>query len=452
MINLLETIEGSRTAGTRFDGAVPPETHRSDAFNATDVDRSGLEAALRSAVRGEVRFGDGDRALYSTDASNYRQIPIGVVVPRDVDDVVATVAACRRFGAPILSRGGGTSLAGQCCNAGVVIDFSKYVNELIEIDYEGRWARVRPGIILDHLRQKAEEQTLTYGPDPATHNRNTLGGMIGNNSCGMHAQMAGKVEENIEELEVLTYDGVRLTVGATSEEELDGIIAEGGRRGEIYRRMRDLRDRYAERIRARYPDIPRRVSGYNLNELLPENGFNVARALVGSESTLVTVLEAKCKLIWSPPCRTLLVMGFDDIYVAADAVPFINGFGPIALEGMDDKLIEFMRLKGEGEVNIDMLPPGNGWLMAEFGAATRQDADAQAKRCMEAFESAAGCAGYEAGGRSQASAALVESTRIRSRRECQDSDETRLLARLGRFRRSARAPGCLPARLARSLR
>lgn len=386
MINLLELVAGTRTDGAVFDGKMPSPTYRPDAVNETDVDRAGLEAALRSTVRGEVRFSDGDRALYSTDASNYRQIPIGVVVPRDVDDVVATVAACRTFGAPMLSRGGGTSLAGQCCNAGVVIDFSKYVNELIEINWDERWARVQPGIILDHLRKKAEERTLTYGPDPATHDHNTLGGMIGNNSCGMHAQMAGKVEENIYQLEILTYDGLRLTVGETSEQELEEIIAAGGRRGEIYRAMRDLRDRYADKIRARFPDIPRRVSGYNLNELLPENGFNVARALVGSESTLVTVLEAKCKLIWSPPCRKLVVLGFDDVYAAGDAVAFVNGHKPIAVEGMDDKLVGDLRTKREEEINIEMLPPGKGWLMVEFGAATSEEAHAQARTLMEAFK------------------------------------------------------------------
>ena len=251
---------------------------------ADQVDARGLAIALLNAVRGEVRFDAGSRALYATDGSNYRQVPIGVVVPRDVDDIVSTVAICREFGAPVLNRGGGTSLAGQCCNIAVVIDSSKWVNQIVELNAEERWARVRPGIVLDDLRNAAEEHHLTFGPDPATHDHCTLGGMLGNNSCGVHSVMAGKTVDNVLELEVLTYGGERFTVGETSEEALADIIAEGGERGRLYARLRDLRDRQADQIRQRYPDIPRRVSGYNLDQLLPENGFNVARALVGSES------------------------------------------------------------------------------------------------------------------------------------------------------------------------
>jgi len=380
VISLLDVVERARFGVV--DDKPQPRARSSAA--APDVDRAGLERALRSAVRGEVRFDDGSRALYSTDASNYRQIPLGVVIPLDADDVVATVAACRSFGAPVVSRGGGTSLAGNACNVAVVMDFSKSMNRIIEIDWEKRTARVQPGCILDHLRDAAGERGLTYGPDPATHSHNTLGGMIGNNSCGMHAQMAGKVEENIEELEILTYDGVRMRVGATRDDELQHIMTAGGRRGEIYADMKALRDRYSGDIRARYPDIPRRVSGYNLSELLPENGFHVARALVGSESTCVTVLEATCKLIPNPPCRTLVVLGCSDVYAAADLVPFVNAHKPIALEGFDDQLLDFMHAKGMRTEDIDKLPPGKGWLMAEFGAATKDEADAQANAFVNA--------------------------------------------------------------------
>ena len=247
--------------------------------------RAQLESELRRRTSGEVRFDQGSRALYSTDASNYRQVPIGVVVPRTVRDVVETVAVCREFGAPILARGGGTSLAGQCCNAAVVLDCSKYLRRVIEIDADARIARVEPGCVLDHLRKAAEEHHLTFGPDPATHSHNTLGGMIGNNSCGVHSVMAGKTIDNVEELEILTYDGLRMRVGATSDERYEQILREGGRRADIYRRLRALRDRYANLIRQRYPDIPRRVSGYALEQLLPENGFNVGRALVGRCTT-----------------------------------------------------------------------------------------------------------------------------------------------------------------------
>ncbi|HEX8938928.1 MAG TPA: FAD-binding oxidoreductase, partial [Candidatus Limnocylindrales bacterium] len=163
--------------------------------------RDALAAALARRVRGEVRFDSGERALYATDASNYRQVPIGVVIPKDSDDVVATVEVCRAHGVPIVSRGGGTSLAGQTCNVAVVIDHSKYDNALVSLDSRARRAVVRPGIVLDELRDAAEKYNLTYGPDPATHDHCTLGGMLGNNSCGMHAQMAGKTSENVEELE-----------------------------------------------------------------------------------------------------------------------------------------------------------------------------------------------------------------------------------------------------------
>src|SRR5205814_479696 len=243
-----------------------------------------LAQALSRAIAGEVRFSAGDRALYATDGSNYRQVPIGIVVPKSVGDVVATMALCREHGAPFLSRGGGTSLAGQCCNIAIVVDYSKYLNHILSIDPDTRSAWVEPGTVLDDLRDAAENYHLTFGPDPSTHDHNTLGGMIGNNSCGVHSVMAGRTADNVRELDILTYDGLRLRVGPTSEEDLRSIVAAGGRRGEIYRRLDELRRRYADLIRARYPNIPRRVSGYNLDELLPEKGFNVARALVGGDS------------------------------------------------------------------------------------------------------------------------------------------------------------------------
>src|SRR5437016_5911814 len=282
-----------------FENARPVETRFAyeDRVQKLNVDAALLAEELRRSIRGEVRFDDGSRALYATDASNYRQVPIGVVMPRDGDDVVATVALARKHRAPILARGGGTSLAGQCCNVAVVMDFSKYMHDIIELNIHDKYARVHPGIVLDDLRHAAERHQLTFGPDPATHTHCTIGGMIGNNSCGVHALMAGKTVDNIDELDVLTYDGVRLRVGPTSEDQLSEIIARGGRRGEIYAGLRRIRDQYGDLIRARYPKIPRRVSGYNLDELLPENGFNVARALVGSECTCVVVLEAKCRLV-----------------------------------------------------------------------------------------------------------------------------------------------------------
>jgi FAD/FMN-containing dehydrogenase/Fe-S oxidoreductase len=356
-----------------------------DRVQKISVDAALLSEELLRSIKGEVRFDDGSRALYATDASNYRQVPIGVVVPRDADDVVATVAVARKHGAPILARGGGTSLAGQCCNVAVVLDFSKYMHEIVELNQHDKYARVQPGTILDDLRHTAEKHTLTFGPDPATHTHCTIGGMIGNNSCGVHALMAGKTVDNIDELDILTYDGVRLRVGPTSEEQLSEIIGRGGRRGEIYAGLKKIRDQYGASIRAKYPKIPRRVSGYNLDELLPENGFNVARALVGSECTCVVVLEAKCRLVYSPPSRTLVVLGYDDIYLAADDVPRLLEFKPIGLEGVDDRLVNDMKAKGLNVRNIDLLPPGNGWLLVEFGGESKEESDANARRMIDAL-------------------------------------------------------------------
>jgi len=344
-----------------------------------------LESALRRSLRGDVRFDRGSRALYATDGSNYRQVPIGVVLPKDTNDVNAAISICREHGAPVLCRGGGTSLAGQCCNVAVVLDFSKYMAEIVELDPVRRIARVQPGVVLDRLRAAAEKHNLTFGPDPASHSRCTLGGMVGNNSCGVHSVMAGKTDENIDELEVLTYDGVRMRVGATNDAELGNIIRQGGRRGEIYAGMKAIRDQYGDLIRKRYPDIPRRVSGYNLNYLLPENGFHVARALVGSEGTCVTVLEATCRLVESPPERVLVVIGCRDVYECADLVPEVLSHGPMGLEGMDDLLIEYTRRKGINPDGLALLPEGGGWLLVEFGAQTAGAAESQARTLMQAL-------------------------------------------------------------------
>ncbi|MGN6359454.1 MAG: FAD-binding and (Fe-S)-binding domain-containing protein [Thermomicrobiales bacterium] len=352
------------------------------------VDADALAAELRAAVRGEVRFDAGSRALYATDASNYRQPPIGVVIPRDTDDIVRTVALCRQYDAPLLPRGGGTSLAGQCCNVAVVLDCSKYLRGIVSLDPQQKRARVQPGIVLDDLRNAAERHHLTFGPDPATHDHCTLGGMLGNNSCGVHSIMAGKTSDNVESLDILTYDGLRLRVGATSDEELAQIIAAGGRRGEIHRRLKALRDKYGDLVRERFPDIPRRVSGYGLEWLLPEHGFHVARALVGTEGTCVTILEATLQLVDSPPKRTLVVLGYPDIYRACDHIPEILAHHPVGLEGFDDHLVAAMKKKHLHPADVALLPPGNGWLLVEFGAATQDEADAQARGMMDALKQA----------------------------------------------------------------
>src|SRR3989454_457634 len=359
------------------------------AAKSVSVNSEELAVALRRSVSGEVRFDDGSRALYATDGSNYRQVPIGVVLPHDVDDVIATIALCREFGAPLLCRGGGTSLAGQCCNVAVVLDFSKYMAKILDIDPVRRSARVQPGVILDHLRAAAEKHHLTFGPDPATHDRCTLGGMIGNNSCGVHSVMAGKTDDNIEDLEILTYDGIRMKVGAISNDDLERTIHEGGRRGEIYGKLKAIAAGYGDLIRQRFPNIPRRVSGYNLNFLLPEHDFQVARALVGSEGTCATVLEATCRLVASPPERVLLVVAYPDIYQCADHVPEIMAHKPIGLEGLDDLLTYYTRRKGINSEGLALLREGGGWLLVEFGAQTAQEAESQARAVMEALSRSA---------------------------------------------------------------
>lgn len=355
-----------------------------------------LEADLRTAVRGEVRFDAGSKALYASDASNYRQVPLGVVVPADADDIVAALVVCRRFDVPFLTRGGGTSQNGQGVNVAVVADTSKYFNRVVSIDPVAQRAIVEPGVVCDTLRDAAEAHGLTFAPDPATHSRCTLGGMIANNACGAHSVMAGKTVENVEALEILTYDGARFWVGPTPEHELDAIIAAGGRRGEIYRRLRDLRDRYADRIRREFPQIKRRVSGFNLDQLLPENGFNVARALVGTEGTCAVTLQAQVRLVHSPACRVLLVLGFADIFTAADAVPHFNRFEPIAIEGLDRAIIRGLQARGLKRDEIALLPPGDAWVVLEFGADTVEDATAQAREA-EAYFHGGGAGAHVSG-------------------------------------------------------
>src|SRR4051812_17103413 len=293
-----------------------------------------LEHDLRRALEGEVRFDNGARAAYAADASNYRQVPVGVVLPRSVDDIVATMRIAHAHGAPVLARGGGTSQCGQGVNAALVIDCSKYLDRVLEVDAAARLARVEPGAVCDALRDAAERHALTFAPDPATHSRCTLGGMIANNSCGPHSLMAGKTVENVERLEVLTYDGARFWCGPTPT--FDGLT---GRQAEIYKALKSLIDRYGDRVRQKFPKLKRRVSGYNLDQLLPENGFNVARALVGSEGTCALTLQAETRLVESPQHRVLVVQGYPDIFAAADAVPALLAADPIACEGLDEFII-----------------------------------------------------------------------------------------------------------------
>jgi FAD/FMN-containing dehydrogenase/Fe-S oxidoreductase len=340
---------------------------------------------LRARIDGEVRFDPGSRAAYSTDASNFRQVPLGVVIPRTIEAAVEAVAVCHEEGLPVVSRGGGTSLAGQGTNAAVMLDFAKYCHRLVSVDAERRTCLVEPGIVLDDLNRQLEPTGLRFGPEPATHQNCTLGGMIGNNSCGATAQRTGKVVDNIAGLDVLLHDGTRLTVGPTDDEEYAEIARAGGRRGALYRELRQLAQDNLALIRTRYPDIPRRVSGYNLDSLLPEHGFDLAGLLVGSESTLVTVLRAELKLVPRVAERTLVVLGFPDIARAADAVPAIVEHAPIALEGVDRYLIRDEQIKGMNPQGLDELPEGTGFLMVQFGGKTREEADQHAHEMLDAI-------------------------------------------------------------------
>jgi FAD/FMN-containing dehydrogenase/Fe-S oxidoreductase len=362
---------------------------------ASTVDVRGLRRRLEETVEGEVRFDAGSKALYATDASNYRQVPLGVVIPKTLEDIVATHRACHEFGAPVLPRGGGTSLSGETVNFAVVIDVSKYLTEIGDADAQTQTVVCQPGVINEQLNEKTGQQIdMIFGPDPSTHSRCTIGGNLGNNSCGIHSvqsQLYGpgpRTSDSVEALELVTYDGERFWVGVGEEDQLDEIIAAGGRKGEIYAKLRDLRDRYADLIRERYhpvDELPRRVSGYNLDELLPERGFNVARALVGTEGTCATFTQVKFKLTPALLQRTLVVVEYDVLPDAAEhCMEIIEQWKPIGLEALDHVLIEDQLEKGEHVSDIEELPrrekPDAAWLLVQFGADESGESEETAER------------------------------------------------------------------------
>jgi FAD/FMN-containing dehydrogenase/Fe-S oxidoreductase len=357
---------------------------------ADDWQGSELETSLRREVDGDVGFDRGTRALYATDASNYRQPPIGVVVPRTVDAAVAAVAVCAEHDVPVLPRGGGTSLAGQCCNHAVVIDCSRHLRR-VEIDRERGLAHVQPGVILDSLLEAARACGWDFGPDPSTHDRCTVGGMLGNNSCGTHSVMSEfygpgpRISDHVEELEVLTYDGTRLRAGATDALRLAAQRARGDRVAGIYDGLVVLRDRWGDAIRTGFPDLPRRVSGYNLPDLLDDNAFHVGRALVGSEATCVVILDATLRLSQRLPHRAIVVIGYPDVFEAADRVVAVRALRPVGCEALDDRLVDRVRARGKHRDALDMLPPGGGWLVVELGGATAVEARAQAEAAVRAL-------------------------------------------------------------------
>ncbi|MFI1025188.1 FAD-binding and (Fe-S)-binding domain-containing protein [Streptomyces olivaceus] len=323
---------------------------------------SDLEAALRRAVGGEIAFDVTSRALTTMDASNYRRVPLGVVAPRDADDVAAVLDVCRERGVPVVARGGGTSIAGQATGTGVVLDFTRHMNRLVGLDPEARTAVVQPGLVLDRLQRSAAPHGLRFGPDPSTHSRCTLGGMIGNNSCGSHSVAWGTTADSVGELSVLTARGRRLRLGREWAGAPEGL--------------RDLVDGDLARLRTGFPDLPRRISGYALDALLPENGADVARSFCGSEGTLGVVTEAVVRLVEAPRARALAVLGYADEAGAAEAAAGLLPLGPLTVEGMAADLVP----------STEGLPRGGAWLFVETGGDTGAQARARAEAVVRAAD------------------------------------------------------------------
>jgi FAD/FMN-containing dehydrogenase/Fe-S oxidoreductase len=379
--------------------AVPSDlrtSKTSQPSSGSDVPPEEVRTALAKVVRGAVRFDAGSRAMWSADASNYRHVPIGVVQPYDSADVLATLDVCHRLGVPVLPRGAGTSISGQAVNTAVVLDFSRHLNGIVAIDPDRRRARVQPGVVLDDLRAAALPHGLTFGPDPSTHSRCTLGGMIGNNACGAHSVAWGKTVDNVSTLRVALLDGTELTVGRTTDADLARLSTADNRIGRLYRDLSRIRDRHGTRIERLYgqdpadrlsghprPALTRRVSGYNLDQLLPAQGFDLAKALVGTEGTCATLLEAEVALVEAPAARALAVLGFPDQFVAADHVVPLLDLHPLTIESVDAAIVEIVR--GRHPVNpvLDTLPAGGAWLYVETGgesvAHARQEAETVAR-------------------------------------------------------------------------
>ena len=341
--------------------------------------RAGEELAreLRKRVSGEVRFDAVSRVLYSTDASIYQMEPVGVVIPRNLEDVVAVVEVASKNGVPILPRCGGTSLAGQAVNHAIVIDFSKYMDQVVEVNQEEHWARVQPGIVLDQLNRHLAPSGLQYAPDPTTSNRACVGGGIGNNSCGSHSVIYGKTIDHVLELRTVLSDAGEAHFRPLDARELETRLAGSGLESEIYRRVRDIALGNRQEILDRYPKIMRRVSGYNLDDFLDDGSaggtetppFNMARMVVGSEGTLCVITEAKVNLVPVPARKALAVLHFRDMVQACEATWDILEHEPAAVELIGRMILDrcrsslgFARLMGfvEGEPDALLVVEFNG--------------------------------------------------------------------------------------------
>ncbi len=342
-----------------------------------------LAAELERRVSGEVRLDDFSRTLYSTDASIYQMKPIGVVFPENADDIVAVMEFAHREGIPVLPRGAGTSLSGQTVNNAIVMDFSRHLNRLLEVNPEERWVRVEPGIVVAALNRQVGGHRLHYAPDPSTVNRATVGGGIGNNSCGTHSALFGKTLDQVIELDTILSDGTRHLLGPLTATELESRLSSPGLLGHVYRETARLAEINRVEIDARYPKIMRRVSGYNLDEFLNPDPFNLARIVVGSEGTLCTIAEAKVKLEPLPNARGVAALHFDDIFQACDATSAIIEHSPAAVEFIDDMIIRQTRASLGLKRYIDFMQgdPGGLVLVEFFG-----DSEPEVRAKLDAFK------------------------------------------------------------------
>ena len=336
-----------------------------------------LEHELKQTLEGEVRFDPYSRAMYSTDASIYQIEPIGVVIPRSREDVIAAVELSSRYGVPVLPRGGGTSLAGQTVGHAIILDMSKYMNRVLEVNTEERWARVQPGIVLEHLNHEIRNTGLFFTPDPATSNRSNVGGAIGNNSCGSHSIVYGKTIDHIIEVDTVLSNGEPARLGPLTPSQLETRLHGEGLEGEIYRRVRDIARANAPEVDERFPKVMRRVGGYNLDEIMEDDGFNLAKMIVGSEGTLATITEVKVNLEPRPAATALMAVHFSGLIEAMEATVSTLEFRPAAVELVGRVIIQqinaslgYRRRSGfiEGDPHSILLVETAGDSEAEVGA------------------------------------------------------------------------------------
>ena len=406
---------------------------------SNEVDPTDVAAALRSAGVADVDISSRRRAEYSTDASNYRVVPAVVMFPRHADEVAAAVRVARLAGVPLTARGAGTSIAGNAVGTGIVVDFERHLNRVVSIDAEAATAHVQPGVILDALQAAAAPHGLRFGPDPSTHARCTIGGMIGNNACGSRALAYGRTADNVATLDVITADGTSFTARRYGR----GASSVSGPEAPLIARLSEEIDAHLGLVRTEFGRFRRQVSGYSLEHLLPEHGFHLARALAGTEGSLAVMTAATVNLVRAPAATALAVLGYPDMAAAADAVPALLPFNPIALEGLDARIVDAIRRR-RGSAAIPELPRGEGWLFAEMGAESARGGRGRGPR-PRACVRRAGHGGVDRRARGR----VVADPRGRRRAGRPFAVRDAGLARLGGRGCPARAARGLPARLLR---